>query len=618
MKLRFIIPCLLALVVLAACGANVEATKQKLLASGNEYFEKGQFREAAIMYGRALNQDRRFGEAYFRLAQAQIRLGRFAQAARALHRASELQPENSEAFSLLAEIYLTALESDPLHRDNYIRELEDMLELAGHRGVDSFQLLRVRGYLALVEGKPDDAIRDYEEAIKVKPEDKNVPLALMRALREVGKLQEAEEFAKRQIGKYPDFGPMYDRLYTVYITQKETAKAEGVIEAKCAALPGNSGCQLELAAHYHLANKASRRDELLETLAAKNAGDPAVLASIGDFYERIQDYERAIRNYRAAQQASTARKNFYRLRVAEILATSGRGGDALREVTAVLAEEPKNAAAIALRGAIRLYGGERASVQDAINDMEEVIAEMPKNAVLRYNLGVAYLSVRDVDKALVQFQESAALLPTYQAPRYQLGRIYLSRRQPAMSAQLADEILKLNPASLRGKLLRAEASISLEEYNQARAFLDSALKEDPESADAPVPPGVAAHGRAPLCGGRDRSAEALRGLAGRPQGHTRLGRGLCRPGQRRRGSRDARQGTGEEPGRPPIAAVLGGGGDERGELRSGGGRLRKAARDRPGRRRTCMSRSGLLSMLPEICRAPNGISGRPLRRSPAM
>ena len=49
------------------------------------------------MYRNALKRDMRFGEAYYRSALAELKLGRLGEAARDLQRAVELQPENLDA-----------------------------------------------------------------------------------------------------------------------------------------------------------------------------------------------------------------------------------------------------------------------------------------------------------------------------------------------------------------------------------------------------------------------------------------------------------------------------------------------------------------------------------------
>ncbi len=488
--MKSVIAIVVLLAALVGCGANTEATIGKLLASGKEYFDQGRYREAAIMYSRAVRQDRRNGEAYFRLAQAELASGRVVEAVRAFHRAVELQPENAEAFSDLCEIYLSALEHDPLNTNRYLLEIHDLLTRAEQNNTDPFQVARIQGHVALLENHPEKAIEDFQRALSIDPASHETLLSLVRALTLAGQLDEAEKVALREIANDPTFAEMYDRLYLIYVQQGNDDEAGKLVLEKAAANPDQPEVLLQVAAHYHRVGANEKRDEVIRQLVAKAGGNAPLLSRIGDLYGRINNSDAAIRMYQQAAKTvpdDAAHKNeaiYYRLRVAETMASEGRGSEALQVVDEILAADAENPYAMALQGAIRLHGGDPAQVTTAISELEEVIAKMPNNAVLRYNLGLAYLSINDVDKATVQFQEAAADLPDYQAPRYQLGRIYLAAGQPAMALQLANEVLKINAQSVRGRLLKANAAIRMQELNQARESVESVLKEFPANPDA--------------------------------------------------------------------------------------------------------------------------------------
>jgi len=476
----------IVVILLGGCSANSEATRQKLLKSGDEYFAKGQYREAAIMYERAVRANRRDGNAYFRLAKAHMAVGRYPDAARALLRTVELTPENTGAFNRLIEIYLVAMSADPIHHDLYLREVKDVVNLAQQRGkVEPAALFRAQGLVASAEGRAGDAVEYFKKSLDLDPGNSAVHISLAKALWEDDHQEEAISAVRGWLAENPQSADLYDLLYDFLLRKNEESKAEQLILKKCQELD-NPGCRLQLAAHYHRTRQPAKRDEVLHQLLSGAGDDLALLESIAGFYERIGNYDAAIGVFRLALD-SGGRKNYesyLQLRMAEDMATLGRGADALRIVGKILEKDASNQEAIALRGAIRLYGGDPASVQEGINDLETVIARMPTNPVLRYNLGMAYLSLRDPAKAMTQFQEAAGLLPTYEAPRFQVGKIYLIQGQPALAAQMADEVLKINPRSLRGHLLRANAAIRLQEYNRARASIRTAMAADPRNPEA--------------------------------------------------------------------------------------------------------------------------------------
>ena len=83
----------LILALITACSNDVGYLRKKYLDSGNKYFGNEKYKEASIMYRRALQKDMRFGEAYYRLGLSELKLGKPVDAMRALQRAVELQLE---------------------------------------------------------------------------------------------------------------------------------------------------------------------------------------------------------------------------------------------------------------------------------------------------------------------------------------------------------------------------------------------------------------------------------------------------------------------------------------------------------------------------------------------
>src|SRR5262245_44432924 len=104
---------LIALFTLVSCSRNPDVAKRRYLESGNKYFDKGQFKQARIMYKDAIQKDRLFGPAYYKLGLAAIKLNSINEAVGALRRAVELLkqqegPDYWDSMVKLSEIYLLA------------------------------------------------------------------------------------------------------------------------------------------------------------------------------------------------------------------------------------------------------------------------------------------------------------------------------------------------------------------------------------------------------------------------------------------------------------------------------------------------------------------------------
>ena len=114
------------LLAMASCTRDPVKQAENQLKYGNRMFDKGKYKEASIMYRRALQKNPRFGEAYYRLGLTDVRLGQFGEAVRALTRTVELDAANTDAPGKLADIYLAAYARDQEHRKQILGELQDL------------------------------------------------------------------------------------------------------------------------------------------------------------------------------------------------------------------------------------------------------------------------------------------------------------------------------------------------------------------------------------------------------------------------------------------------------------------------------------------------------------
>src|SRR5947209_4398783 len=107
-----------------SCTRDPKIQAQRYVENGNKFYNKGKYKEASIMYRRALQKNLRYGEAYYRLALTDIKLVAYAEAVRSLRRAVELQPENADAAVKLCDIYLIAISADREHGAELLKETQ--------------------------------------------------------------------------------------------------------------------------------------------------------------------------------------------------------------------------------------------------------------------------------------------------------------------------------------------------------------------------------------------------------------------------------------------------------------------------------------------------------------
>jgi tetratricopeptide (TPR) repeat protein len=479
--------CLLPLCALvigaASCTRDPKVQAQRYVENGNKFFEKAKFKEASIMYRRALQKDLRFGEAYYRLGLTELKLAAFGEAAASLRRAVELQLKNSDAAAKLADIYMVASTQDETNKSRLLMEAHELADRMLQQDPNSFDGHRVSGQLALIENDAQKAASELGAAYKLK-QDPALASAYFQALVRDKQAAEAEKLARSVIAKLKDFAPMYDVLYLEYMRQNRTADAGQILKEKVTNNSGQSSYVLQLATHHYIAKEQSDFDAAIQKLTdEKTFPDGHMLA--GDFFFfRTRDYEKARQQYEAGARAFPKDKAAYEKRLVELFAIMGKNPEANQLLATILAENPKDTDAIAMRAALMLQTGNREQINQAVNDLQSLVTRTPDNHLLRFNLARAQIAKGDIDLARLQLEEAIKLRPDFVQARELLARIYLAKGDNAKALKAAEETLAVDRTSLSARLVRSSSLLGIGEKDKARDELEVISRIAPDNPDA--------------------------------------------------------------------------------------------------------------------------------------
>ncbi len=274
--MRYVTLALTAL-MLVACSRDPNYLKQKNLSRGNDFFKAGKLKEASIMYRKAIENDRKFGEAYYKLALTELKQNSGVSAIRPLRIAVELgdgKPYYNDAVLKLAEIEVAGAASYEKN-EQLIKDVQTFADKLLKKNPSSWEGHKLTGDLALLEVKKDvgaekqveakkaiaTAISEYRAALAGNAGDYSTGIALARALELDGEGPEAEALYVSLMKREKQNGLAYIDLYRFYLAGQRYPEAESVLKQAIQNNPKDTPFRMELARFYLGTNK---RDDLVK------------------------------------------------------------------------------------------------------------------------------------------------------------------------------------------------------------------------------------------------------------------------------------------------------------------------------------------------------------------
>lgn len=490
---------LCALVSLSSCSRDPNVLKKRYLDRGNVYFDKGKYKEAAIMYKNAIQKDMKYGPAYYKLALTAIQLRQPSEAVQDLRRAIELLPKSSQdhwdSVIKISEIYLEAFRGSNVpvekqYMDEVAQNCKDLLardpnSFDGHRltaDLDYVQAVQAFNTARKDDGQKllDDAIAEYRKADSIKAGSQGVEMQLARALAAKGDYAGAEQLYRAVFTKDKTFQYAYTELYRLLMFQNKPDQAEQVLKLAAANNPKQYAFLTALALHYSILR---RRDDMVKVLQeikshAKDF-DQAYLV-VGDFYLRLGDGDSAIKEYREGIQNDSKKKLTYEKRIIETLMRQGKRNEAAEINQQILKENPNDADAKGLEATFLLDKGD---VARALTELQAVVTQAPDNPVAHYNLGRAHAARGEWEQARQQFQKAIELRADYLMARLALAQLEVTRGEFDAALKAAQAVLAIDKNNVNARLIESAALMGEKKYGDSRTLLDTMLKANPSSPD---------------------------------------------------------------------------------------------------------------------------------------
>ena len=494
----------LVLFVLASfvsCSRDPNVAKKHYLDTGNKYFDKKNYKAAVIMYRNALEKDKRYGPAYYKLALAQLDLGQISPAVNALRRSVELNKPTDPSPAVveahwdsvvkLSEIYLAG-SRDPMLLAEVAQNVKDLLA----RNPNSWDGHRLKGDLAFVHAlqayqtankdelkrQTDLAVAEYRTAESIKPGQVSVEMQLARAVASGGDMAGAEQLYRQVIDRDKTFQVAYSELYKLYMFQNKPDEGEKVLRLAVQNNPKQYGFLTALAAHFAVLHRRDDMEKVLQDIKSHAKDYPEAYMKVGDFYLRLGDGDAAIREFNEGLQKdkdAKRRPQYEKLKI-EVLMSQGKRAEAADLSQQLLKEYPNDNDAKGLAATLLLDKGD---IARALTELQSVVTRAPESYAARYNLGRAYRLSNQPEQARQAFTKVIEQRPDYLPARLALAELQIEHGEFDAALKSSQAILALDPNNQNAKLMQSAAMMGQKKYNDSRQLLETMLKANPSAPD---------------------------------------------------------------------------------------------------------------------------------------
>jgi tetratricopeptide (TPR) repeat protein len=452
------------------CDRDPNVKKQKFVASGDRYFEKGEYPEAIIEYSNAIQADPQYGAAHFKLGESFLKTQRFPEAYRELQRAVDLDPGNNKA-SLDLGLLLIAGRSYSSVPAIAAKMLEQ-----NAKNADAHLLL---SELSRVQGQLDVALREIQLAISLDPAQPQFYAQLAALQAAGGNKTGAEISLKKSLELDPKFVPGVQSLAGLYESSGDWSDAEKQLLYAIQLEPKRAELRKELAQLYFSQQRKPEAEQLM-VQAKKDLGRTGDLYRVlGEYYNNIGESDKALEEF-----ASISREHPDDVRTNEdyirLLLSHGQIDKAGKLNDAILKGNPKETGAQIIRGTILNLQNK---FDEAAAILEGALKGEPENAYGHFQFGLALSKTRNLERAQQEWFQAAKLAPHMVEAQLALAQIALTKGDTQLLRETADHLVESNPSDPRGYMLRAESEIKGKQ-SAAEDDLKKAIEVAPQNPTA--------------------------------------------------------------------------------------------------------------------------------------
>lgn len=470
--LRLLSLCLAIAASFTACSRDPNVRKQKYLESGDRYFAKGKYAEAAIQYSNAVLVDPRFVQAHYQLGETYLKLGDPVRAFQELSRVVDLAPDNYRAHIDLANLLVTSRNPD------YIKQARIHLDLLRDKQPQNPEVFEAWANYYSAQDNLGSAMQEMQKGIAADPRrsESYLNLALLQLRSNLP--DQAEASLKKAVELDPNAMNAQLALGGFYQSRGRLLEAEQQFNHAMTIAPKDLAPR-EALVRLYIAEGKKEEGEVLLKQAKKDFSDTSEgYRLLGDFYFAVGDLDKAMAEYASLYsdhpKDPQVKKNYIQL-----LILKNRLDEAAKLNDEILKANPHETDALVYRGQIQLRHNDAAA---AVDSLQQALQNDRGNAVAHYQLGIAFDMQHNDGRAESEWREAARLRPDMTDAQRALAALEIRSADFDALTQTAQQIIASAPYAPDGYLMRALAETNRQKYSDAQADLTKAMGVAPASA----------------------------------------------------------------------------------------------------------------------------------------
>jgi len=429
---------------LGACAEAPDAQRARHLSRGNEYFERGRYKDAVIEYQNVLRFDATNERAIERMGASYHNLGDFRRAFPFLMKARQTNPDDMGVTMKLAAIYLLA------------SRLDDARELAGiilEKDPANLEALQVVAVAARRQNEIAEAAAGFEAARPALEGRAGYHISLAELSLKTRDFTKAEAQLKDALERDAKSVQAHLMLANVYRAKGDRDAALSELKTAVAIEPVTGGARLHLVDFYAGSNDYAKAKEVLNS-AKEGDGD-----------------------YLAARR-----------RLAEAAFIEGKTDDSLAILGDIFKKAPSDVEGHLIRG--RIYLTKRQTTE-AIQDFQSALKADAKMAPARYWLAIAYHQSGNIQQAKAELTQALEMAPRMTDAALLLAQMNLEAGNAAAAADSMEKVIKAQPKVVQAYVLLGTAQLSRRQPAAALQTFRTMQAIVPKDARAPYLTGVA-------------------------------------------------------------------------------------------------------------------------------